>query len=862
MALNNMGLGFNISARDDASPALDNVAGKLTKTDKAAKAAKVSFEDIGSEAGAIGKKFTMVGVGGAAALGFAANESMKFHSSVAEVMSITTRAAFPISEIERIGKEMASTYGGDLNQQVKTLYQAASSGATNAAEASALMTEANKLAVAGFTDSFKAVDAITNVLNAYGMQMTDAEKVSDAMFVTAKVGKTTIDELATQIGRVAPTAASVGVSMDDMMSVIAGASTQLGNGTAAIDGLKEGLANIINPSKDASDEAARLGIKFDAATLRAKGFNGFLKQITGSAKYNADTMGKLFGSMTAYNTMSALAANGGKNFNDSLDAMAKKKGAAGDAFNTIAETGAFAATVLKSNLQVALVGIGDSIAPTIGVFVTMMNNLLKKFNASPPIVKKIVAGILVFGTVAALATGALLGLVAAVTAVAFAGEAALIAAAAAVGLFGQLIVVAAVAAAVFYLFKRAYEENLGGFADFVDRTYTKVKLAFDGLTQLFSDGAFSGAVMTDMAKAENGGIKAFAITVFMWFSRIKNYFVGIGEGFSSVMATLGPAFTRLVAAIREIGAALGFVQEGPVEAAESFDAFGKMGERVGAIIGGVATFLIDVFTGVAQAVKWVVKSFSFMRSTGPGLGSALGSLFDSFTRLGEALGIVSKTGTSTTSVWAILGGVIGTVVGVIVNTIVMLINVFAAVLAIVSSVVGGVIGMFQGLWNFIEGFVMVVYGLMTGNWKMVWDGAKLMVFGFVQFVLNALNGLVGAVFSIVDKITGAFGKATNLTAQLNKEKDSLLNSTQQGLGIQTAVGGQDRRALPVVGGAAPATAGAAQAAANAAGGAGGPPTQVTAVTTIQLDGEKVGEAVTKHQAANGARSGAPTPAAT
>ncbi len=857
MSMNNMGLGLHVSAKDEASPALENVSNKLTKTEKAAKQAKVSFEDIGSEVGSIGKSFTVVGLAGAAGLGLAANESMKFHASVAEVMSITTRAAFPVSEIERIGKEMASTYGGDLNQQVKTLYQAASSGATNAAEASALMTEANKLAVAGFTDSFKAVDAITNVLNAYGMKMTDAEKVSDAMFVTAKVGKTTIDELATQIGRVAPTAASVGVSMDDMMSVIAGASTQLGNGTAAIDGLKEGLANIINPSKDASDEAARLGIKFDAATLRAKGFNGFLKAITGSAKYNADTMGKLFGSMTAYNTMSALAANGGKNFSDSLDAMRTKQGAAGDAFKTMAETGAFAATVLKSNLQVAMVGLGDAIAPTLGVIITAANTLLKKFNASPPIVKKLVAGLLIFGVVVTLATGALLGLVAAVIGIATAGEAALIATAAAIGLFGQVIVVALAAAAVFAFFKKAYEDNLGGFGDFVDQTYKKVKLAFDALGQVFSDGEFSGSVMTDLQKAENGGIKAFAIQVFLWFNRIKNFFQGIADGFGSAMGALGPAFTRLVQAIKEIGAALGFAQDSPEDASAAFSEFGKVGERIGAVIGSVAGFLIDVFTGVATAVKWVVKAFSLMRAGGPGLGAALGNLVDSFVRIGEALGIVSKTGSSTSSVWAVLGATIGFVVGVIVNTITMLINVFATVLAVVASVVGGVIGMFQGLWNFLEGFVMIIWGLMTGNWKMVWDGAKLMVFGFVQFVLNALNGLVGAVFAIVDKILGAFGKATNLSGQLSKEKDSLLNSMQQGMGIDAAVGGQDRRALPVVGGATPAAVGAAAGSGSAA--AGPPPPPTTAIVQIQLDGAQVAESVTKHQAGSAAREGAPWP---
>jgi TP901 family phage tail tape measure protein len=111
------------------------------------------------------------------------------------------------------------------------------------------------------------------------------------------------------IGRVAPTAASLGVAFGDLLAAIASITGQGLDTAGAVTGLKAALANIIKPTSDATKEAARLGIKFDAATLRARGLTGFLDAITSSAKFNADSLAKLFGSVEALNAITALTAN-------------------------------------------------------------------------------------------------------------------------------------------------------------------------------------------------------------------------------------------------------------------------------------------------------------------------------------------------------------------------------------------------------------------------------------------------------------------------------------------------------------------------------------------------------------------------
>ncbi|GAG77705.1 unnamed protein product, partial [marine sediment metagenome] len=55
---------------------------------------------------------------------------------------------------------------------------------------------AAEAAVAGVTDTATAVDALTTVINAYGLEAGAVDSISDVMFETVKSGKLTYEELA------------------------------------------------------------------------------------------------------------------------------------------------------------------------------------------------------------------------------------------------------------------------------------------------------------------------------------------------------------------------------------------------------------------------------------------------------------------------------------------------------------------------------------------------------------------------------------------------------------------------------------------------------------------------------------------
>ena len=889
MALNNLGLGFQLTAEDGASAVFDKAGQKLDGVKKKAGETGASLNEVSGEMQKMGKGLAVFGAAGIAGLGYAAHEAGRFQKSVAEVASIADKAEFPLSKINDIAMAMGQQYGGDLNLQAKTLYQAVSSGASTAADATALMHAANKLAIGGLSDSFKAVDAVTNVLNAYGMKMEEAGKVSDAMFVTAKIGKTTIDELAQVIGRVAPTAAAMGVSMDEMMAGITGASTQLGNATEAVTGLKAALAVMMHPSADATAEAARLGIKFNAAALKSKGLAGVLKDITGSSKYTAASLQKLFGgSLEAFNVISALAANNGKAFNDALTGMAGKAGATDDAFKVLNATYETQAGLLKTKLQVAIVKIGNVVLPLLAKLTGFVSKLVDAFNDLPEGVQEVIVGIAGFIFVGALVLGTIIALVGGAMALAGSLEAIAIALAVSAGIFVALVAAVGAAALVFYGFKAAYEKNLGGFATFVDGVWKKVKLAVQAVQQLFTDGAFSGDVLKDLENG-NKGIEDFAVTIFLWWNRIKNFLSGIAAGWEAGINALKPTFDTLVKAFKDLGAEFGWAKDAPAEARAKWEAFGAAGAKVGQMLATAFGWVVKGITIVTQLATGIISGFKAAGPVVDTLKTAFGELWSALGRVVSIFTQATASGDQNANTWKTIGQAIGWVIAQGVKFAAGFVSSVAGVYNLVAAYVGGIVGQFSGMWTSVQGLFKLLKGLIDGDGAAMWYGFKMMVFGMVKAVVSAVAAMVEGIASTIDKLAKKVGKNLGLQDAVKGAKDAMLGDLEKAMGLDKgppvaptagappgttapgatpapagAPGGPVAGALPPLAPATlPAVAGTGipGAAAAAPGAAPPPPVNLNQTIALTLDGQKIAEAVQKTQNANGARELGPTPTA-
>ena len=199
--------------------------------------------------------FSGIGISAATAFASAAKSSYdfekEFQKNILEVATISTQVEGSMTDF--MNRVMAITQEIPVKapEAAKALYQIVSAG-HDGADGINVLEVAARSAIGGMTDTATAADAITTLINAYKLSASDAERVSDQLFTTARLGKTTFGELGQSIAQVAPIAASYGVEMDQVLAAVA---TLTKSGTPTAQAMTQIRASIIGASKVLGDGA-------------------------------------------------------------------------------------------------------------------------------------------------------------------------------------------------------------------------------------------------------------------------------------------------------------------------------------------------------------------------------------------------------------------------------------------------------------------------------------------------------------------------------------------------------------------------------------------------------------------------------
>ncbi|GAA0863536.1 phage tail tape measure protein [Paraclostridium tenue] len=300
--------------------------------------------------------------------------SYDFDQGLGKVGSLVNKSGSEMKQYKDRIIELSNKSGVGLKQMTESMYQGISAGA-NLNNVFKLLDTSSKLSIGGFTSQETAIDGLTTAMNSFGISYDNVNNVSDKFILTQNLGKTTVDELASSIGQVAPTAHAAGVSFDELMSGVA-ALTKNGIATSeSMTAMKAALSNIIKPSGEAQKIAKSLGLEFNTTALKSKGLAGFLEDVKQKTGGNIDTMGKLFGSTEALNAMLLLTGSGAKDFNGALSEMEKSAGLTDKAFKNMKESSGAKLLDSINKLKNSLIGLGDVLAPAIGFVADKISEL-------------------------------------------------------------------------------------------------------------------------------------------------------------------------------------------------------------------------------------------------------------------------------------------------------------------------------------------------------------------------------------------------------------------------------------------------------------------------------------------------------
>lgn len=353
----------------------------------ATKLKSMPFEKIGADLKNAGSTLKAIGQDlttnvtlplGAASVGIA-KMSYDFEQGLSKVGTLVDKSGKEMKQYEGTIKDIAIATGTSLTGMTESMYQGISAGA-DLNNIFGLLETSAKLSTGGFTSQEIAIDGLTTAMNAFGISYDDVNTVADKFIHTQNKGKTSVNELASSIGNVAGIAANAGVSFDELLSATASLTMNGLTTSEAMNGLKAAFSNIIKPSGQAAKIANELGIEFNAAALESKGLAGFLQDVQDKTGGNIETMAQLFGSTEALNAILTLTGEGADEFSSTLEGMANSAGLTEDAFNSMNESAGKQFLNSINELKIALVSMGDALAPVISWLAEKLSELAQWFD--------------------------------------------------------------------------------------------------------------------------------------------------------------------------------------------------------------------------------------------------------------------------------------------------------------------------------------------------------------------------------------------------------------------------------------------------------------------------------------------------
>ena len=204
-----------------------------------------------------------------------------------------------------------------------------------------------KASVGGVADLGETVKVTSTLIKNYGLSWQDATAIQDKIQLTAKNGVTSFEQMAQALPRVSGNAATLGVSVDDLMATFATLTGVTGNTAEVSTQLAAVFTALVKPSSEATKMAQQMGIEFNAAAIKsAGGFRQFLTQLDASVKGYAQSSGmlsqevyaKLFGSAESLRALGPLTTQLKDKFAENAEVMKGSAGTVGDAFKIVDST--------------------------------------------------------------------------------------------------------------------------------------------------------------------------------------------------------------------------------------------------------------------------------------------------------------------------------------------------------------------------------------------------------------------------------------------------------------------------------------------------------------------------------------------
>ena len=360
-------------------------------------AAGEDVQELGGKIETVGKKVSVASATSAAALGASVKLASDYTDAVAKVGTVADLQSVSLEKLRDDMLQLSTETGRGAGEIADATYQAISASVDTADAVSFVGTSVG-LAKAGFLETADAVDVLTTIINAYGLEASDAGRLSDILIQTQNDGKTTVNELSQSMGQVIPLASAYGVNIENLAASYA-QLTKNGVATAQAGTYLKSMLNELGDSGSDVGEILKSKTRKSFGQLMNDGMSlgDVLGILNDSVNGDSEALAGLWSSSEAGTGALSILSSGVGAFNDELGNMQDSTGNVADALETLSTPSAKAQESLNA-VKNAGIELGsaalEAIAPLLEQLAETVKSLTERFSNLSPATQTVIVAVM------------------------------------------------------------------------------------------------------------------------------------------------------------------------------------------------------------------------------------------------------------------------------------------------------------------------------------------------------------------------------------------------------------------------------------------------------------------------------------
>ncbi len=271
-----------------------------------------------------------------------------FANELAKVGTLGEEARQRLGEFREEIQTLSVGTGVGTNELAQGLFNVISAG-TDASNAMNVLRESTKLAVAGAADVNSVVSGLSVVANSFNVTTTEGfRELGQKRFAAQVIGKTTIEDLSNNVGKLGATFADSSIDVTQMFTALADITTVSSNTEEAATSLRAAITAILKPSDQLKRVMTDVGIPIGQAAFEGRNLGEIFAAIGRRSRELNIPLAQVIGNVRAVTAAVTLGAENGDRYNRALE---KQKGFLGELDQSY--------DLMQSTLQSALDQFGN-----------------------------------------------------------------------------------------------------------------------------------------------------------------------------------------------------------------------------------------------------------------------------------------------------------------------------------------------------------------------------------------------------------------------------------------------------------------------------------------------------------------------